>query len=486
MRLRSRRDLACLLSVVVLALGCSAEPPVNPNVNENPPTPKRAIFNLVHAVPDAPAVDLYVDAKKTQISVDYRKSSGNVEITPGVHKLELRATASPATDAPLFAADLTLQPDSRTLLTALGRVADKNGKTQFKVTATPFGTVENLNVKVRMLHASPSAPQMELLAADSTSMLLDVGFGMMSGFASHQALPAGAKLGIWSPSRKSDMKPPVQLAQVTIPGSVSNGAVLTVIAFGEINPLADDKKSLSASVLDETSGALIDLKFDISNVGPKATVNIVHASPDAPAVDVVRIGGTKLVSSLSYQTASPTVELAGDSYPVNLLRTSDGAKLATLNLKLLPGLRWTVVAQGLLSGGTTPLTVVALPQPSKVAGQTQWRLIHAAPGAPNVDLLAGESRLIANLGYGAVSEPQTVDIPVGILRLQNSVNVKQRWDVEIPQSVADNTKDEVVSLVASGLVGNIMTPLSVLAVIESTGSPTMAPTVIPLTTTPVM
>ena len=50
--------------------------------------------------------------------------------------------------------------------------------------------------------------------------------------------------------------------------------------------------------------------------------------------------------------------------------------------------------------------------------------------------------------------------------------------------VADNTKDEVVSLVASGLVG--MTPLSVLAVIESTGSPTMAPTVIPLTTTPVM
>jgi len=58
--------------------------------------------------------------------------------------------------------------------------------------------------------------------------------------------------------------------------------------------------------------------------------------------------------------------------------------------------------------------------------------------------------------------------------------------VEIPQSVADNTKDEVVSLVASGLVGNTMTPLSVLAVIESSGSPTMAPTVIPLTTTPVM
>ena len=71
-----------------------------------------------------------------------------------------------------------------------------------------------------------------------------------------------------------------------------------------------------------------------------------------------------------------------------------------------------------------------------------------------------------------------------MLRLQNSVNVKQSWDVEIPQSVADNTKDEVVSLVASDLLG--MTPLSVLAVIESTGSPTMAPTVIPLTTTPVM
>lgn len=479
MRLPSLRDLACLLSVVVLALGCSAEPPVNPNVTDNPPTPKLAIFNLVHAVPDAPAVDLYVDAKKTQISVDYRKSSGNVKITPGVHKLELRATASPATSEPVFAAELTLQPDSRTLLTALGRLTDKSGKTQFKVTATPFGTVENLNVKVRMLHAAPSAPEVDL-AMGNNSLLTDVGFGTVSGFSSLTELPATTKLGLRPRRSQTD------LVQITVPGSVSKGAVLTVIAFGEISPLADDKKFLSASVLDETTGALIDLPVAIGDQGPKASLFVLHASPDAPAVDLVTSSGTKLVTSLSYKDASPTVELAGGSYPVNVVRAGGTAKLATLNLKLLPGLRWTLVAQGLLSGGTSPLTVMALPQPSKVAGQTQWRLIHAAPGAPNVDLLAGMSRLIASLSYGAVSEPQTVDIPVGMLRLQNSVNVKQSWDVEIQQSVADDTKDEVVSLVALGLVGNTMTPLSVLAVIESSGSPTMAPTVIPLTTTPVM
>ncbi len=472
----------CLSSLTLLACGMETEKPMPNPPTQDPVVSKKATINVVHASPDAPAVDVYLNGQLAVKALDYRKNTGNVELDAGDYKVELRAAGAAATSAAVYTATVSLAKDSRTLVVAEGRLADAAGSaTAFRLTTLPFGTKDTAAVQVRLLHGSPSAPMVDL-AAGSSTLINDVKFGEASAFAKVSAdLAPKTALGV----RPGDAA--IDLAFVSTPdATIPRGAVLTAIAFGEINPLSPDNRFFAVSALNEDSGQLIDLSVQINDKAPKASFYVVHTSPDAPAVDVVTKGGDKLITGLAYRTVSTRLEVPGGVYPVEVRPTTQSTAVLSANVKLLPVLSWGLFAHGLAAGSAPAdrkLALSALPVGAKDAGgATRLRVVHASPDAPAVDVLAGGKALLSALPFPRATGYLDFagGLPATTLKVRASGQPKDLFDIVIETGVANATRGQNVTVFATGLVGTTPTSFQAVAVVE-TGT---QPTAVALPTTP--
>lgn len=474
--MRSSNWLACLgpLALFAATLGCNPEPLVNPNLTDGG-MQAPAFINLVHAATDVQMLDVYIDQQKQFSALGYRKNTGNKQITAAAHKVELRRAGEPATTPPLLTANLNLLPGSKTLLTALGRAADAGTPTGLQLVAAPYGTADSKSVKLRLQNAALAAPAVNLVSG-SNALTDAVAFAGTSGYGAVAQLPVATKFGLRPARIASD------LASVTLPAMASPGDVLTVIALGEIDPLSDDQHFLAAAVVDEGSGALVDLPLAINEGGPKGSLYVVHAAPDAPAVDVVIDKSGTSLTGLAYKNASKLVELAPGSYPVAVRLAGTMNTVLQATLKVLPGLHWTVLAHGLVAGGGgTPLRVSALPR--SVAAQTSWRLANLVPDVPRLVTIDAEPPL--EVAYGQASGVLAAALPTPVLSVQPADKSALGWNIDLPQMVLDAAQGQLVTVVATGTVKDAMKPLTVLAVLDSSATTMTAAQVLPLTVTPI-
>ena len=65
-----------------------------------------AQVRIAHFSPDAPAVDVYVDAKKVSNNVAYEKASNYLALPAGSHVVEIRATGTAPDSAPAVKASV--------------------------------------------------------------------------------------------------------------------------------------------------------------------------------------------------------------------------------------------------------------------------------------------------------------------------------------------------------------------------------------------
>lgn len=128
-------------------------------------------------------------------------------------------------------------------------------------------------------------------------------------------------------------------------------------------------------------------------------VRLVHASPDAPPVDV-SVGGEVVVSGLAFgEEASIPVEAAGD-YAVEIAAagndtetnetgTNESAVLFSENVTLEAGTDYTIAAAGEVTPGAStafePLVLVEN-ETTVGEGETAIGLVHLSPDAPAVDV----------------------------------------------------------------------------------------------------
>ena len=474
--MRSWNWLACLGPLVLSAatLGCTPDPVLNPNLTDGG-MQAPAFINLVHAATDVQMLDVYIDQQKQFSALGYRKNTGNKQITAATHQVELRRAGDPATTPPLLAANLHVLPGSRTLITALGRAGDAGTPTQLQLVAAPYGTADTKNVKLRLLNAAPAAAALGLFEG-SAERAEAVAFAATSGYGSVPQLPVATKLGL-RPSRSAG-----DLASVTLPAMAIPGDVLTVIALGELDPLSDDPHFLAATVVNEGSGALVDLPLAINESGPKGSLFLIHAAPDAPAVDVVIDKSGTSIDGLAYKGASKLVELAPGKYPVAVRPAGTMNTVLQATLKVLPGLHWTLLAHGLVAGGGgTPLRVSAQPRPPKA--QTSWRLANTVPDAPGLAVTPADPPLV--VAYGQSSAVMAAPLPEPDFTVQLVDMPLQRWNIAVPQTVLDAAKDQLVTVVATGTLKDMTKPLAVLAVLDNTATATMPAQVISLMAMPV-
>lgn len=189
-------------------------------------------------------------------------------------------------------------------------------------------TAQDDMAMVRVIHGLPDAPDVDIWvdgAAAITGPAFTEGTDYVelpAGDHQVQVVPAGGAL--------SDA---VIDATLTLEG----GAAYTVAAVGLVAAIA-------AEVYEDDMTAPAE---------GMAHVRVVHASPDAPAVDVAVTGAAVLIENLEFPSASAYMPVPAGSYDLDVRPTgTEDVALATPGFTAEAGMIYDVFAVGTLADGT--------------------------------------------------------------------------------------------------------------------------------------
>ncbi len=227
-------------------------------------------------------------------------------------------------------------------------------------------TFAQSNARVRVVHASPDAPAVDVYV-NGNKTLSDVSFFTASNYLN---VPASS-----------------YRFQVAAAGSPADQAVIDANGVA----LAAGKDYTVVAV--NTLSAIEPLVLEDNNAAPaagKAHVRFVHASPNAPAVDIKVAGGPTIFSNIAFKGVGTYTPVDAGTY--NLQVTPAGKSDVVLDLpgiKLDAGTVYTVYATGLVGGSPALAAQVTVDATPSSAAQTPQTLPTTAAGdeAPIAALL---------------------------------------------------------------------------------------------------
>ena len=326
-------------------LGDMADQPFEPLVLEDDNSEvgsDTARVRLVHASPDAPAVDVTLASNGDALydGVSYG-GSGYVEVPAGDYTLQVRGDTEDNDGDVAASFDVSLAGGQVYTAFAAGYLTpdDEPADTPFELVVAQDTEGEMMGggmASLRVAHMSPNAPNVDVYVDDS-AVLEDVPFGAVSGYLD---LSAGAHTVEVTAAGDPDTS--VFEGEV----SLESGQAYTVAAVGELGDMAD--QPFEPLVLED----------DNSEVGSDtARVRLVHASPDAPAVDVtLASNGDALYDGVSYGE-SGYVEVPAGDYTLQVrgdTESNDGDVAASFDLSLAGGQVYTAFAAGYLTPDDEP------------------------------------------------------------------------------------------------------------------------------------
>jgi hypothetical protein len=154
---------------------------------------------------------------------------------------------------------------------------------------------------------------------------------------------------------------------------------------------------------------------DDNNLAPasEAGVRVVHASPDAPSVDVL-VDDAAVLTGVPYLGSSTYLEVPSGSRNVKVNAAGTSSTVIDADLPLTAGADYTVIAGGLVSD-IAPI-VLEDDRSAPSSGNVKVRAVHGAPSAPAVDIyvtapgadLQAATPVLTSVPFGAASDYLTV------------------------------------------------------------------------------
>lgn len=380
------------------------------------PRPGMAMIRAIHASANAPAVDAYVKGNPTPVvtGLAYGQTSGWIEVPKGVYEIELRAAPSKASDPIAYVTGALDVPDGAMIsAVAAGLLGSTDTDASFRLLplVERFDMVPGGQALVRAVHAGADAPSVDLDVGND-----DPAGPELSGLARFAdsgaegiALPANSALAFGIAKGGS------RVTAFTTPKLPAGGQLL-VIATGLLGklPRANDGFALLAV---GPNGSVGFIKQD-------PIVYVLHASPDAPAVDGF-VGTAEIFDDLSFGELSKPIQVSPGEYTVDLFGAAAGSArpggkpAANGNTgMLLAGERYLTAATGLLGNETFQLAGYREGF-AQDDSQAVLRAIHSSPDAPAVDIgLVDDAHRIspvvfADLKFVGASAEDGVKVPAG-------------------------------------------------------------------------
>jgi hypothetical protein len=217
----------------------------------------------------------------------------------------------------------------------------------------------------------------------------------------------------------------------------------------------------------------------------EARIRVLHASPDAPAVDVY-LDGSEAISDLAFDEITDYVSVPAGSYTVEVFPAAadgTGDAVITADVTLSADTDYTVAAVGALAE-IEPLVLVD-DNSAPPAGQVRVRFVHASPDAPAVDIFAeGVGVVVSGAAFKDASE--YLAVPALTYNLEVRAAGTETVALALPGLALE--EGNVYSAFAVGLLEGepaLSAKLTVDATFEPTPTPTPTltptPTVVPVT-----
>jgi hypothetical protein len=231
---------------------------------------------------------------------------------------------------------------------------------------------------VRVTHASPDAPAVDVCVNGSVAFA-NLAFGKTTDYAK---LPAGSyDVQVYAAGSNCQGTPVIDAKGLTLEAKAYT--VMAIDTLAEIKPLI---------LVDNLSAPAAD----------KVHVRFVHASPDAPAVDITTADGTKVFSNVAFGESVDFTPLPAATYDLQARVAGTGTVALDLPDTTLPaGAILTVVAEGFAGGAEPKLGVQVISYPAMAAAPATLPVTGGETPANNnwLLLVAGVALVVTGLGW---------------------------------------------------------------------------------------
>ncbi len=425
-------------------------------------------LRALHASPDAPLVNIWIDGAPALPGVDFNQGSGFVKVGQAENVTETGADVNvqveailPGDDGVVLDADLPLEFGTETTVIASGTI-EGNDFGPILVTNPIGAPIAAGNFRAQVVHAAPNAPDVDVYVTALDGALegpVNGGTPLAFGASTGQLeVPAG-DYQIRVVALVAGEPVVYDSGEISLPA----GADLMIVATENVF-LGDS--AIQLMVLDGTAAT------PLYDAATPAAALAVHLSEDAPAVDILadvgssaEIEALKLVENLDY-TQSCALENIGapEAYTLSVVATGDTTSVLDIPYSAVVNEATAVIVSGLLSTSTLQAIPLAIDGRS-VFTEAKIRLTHGSPSTPNVDiyLLAAGTPID---GEGVA--PAFTDVPfgadTGVLSIDPSVN----YDVYVTATGSivpaisvtdfDTTPGQVLDIIARDATGEEVGP----------------------------
>ncbi|MCC5852524.1 MAG: DUF4397 domain-containing protein [Alkalimonas sp.] len=384
--------LAISAAMVSTLAACNSSSSDDSSISLPPVPPERsAELRVIHAVSDAPAVDIRLAGTDVVQGLDYAESSEKFTLIAANYAVEVRAILPGGERATVIGpatVGLTSQTDHKVF--AVGSAAD--GTIEPLIIADSKTSLASGNIRLQVVHASSAAPDVDIHVT-----------------APGDALSAPiATLGFKDYTAPIDVPAGDYQVRITLPGQdtvVFDSGPLDLAAGTDLVVAAINNRFAGDSPVSLLAVTPDGNFFDVMDANSKAAVRVVHGVSDAPAVDVLVNDEIRLVEDLAFPDFTGYLNVDPAEYNVKVAAHADNSIVAIdADLDLAAGVFYSVLALGSLGEEEiTPL--VLLDQPRRVATEAKVRIIHGSFLAPEVDIYVTETADISE------AEPAFSEVP---------------------------------------------------------------------------
>ncbi len=363
------------LAALTLALAAcgSSSSSSTPAPADPPPPASIATAQALHASPDAPPVIISFNGVPQPSETDFREGTRVLNITAGDVEIQVDGVLPGGNATVIGPVTVPFEADTFYRVIAVNDVANVEPIIlEEPETDVPAGTV-----RLRVLHAAPMAPEVDVyLTAPGADLTASAPVGTFE---------FGGDLG---PAEVSAGDYQIRVTVAGDPAAVAfDSGTVTLDGGGNLLVAAVENTTTGASPISLVvmPAAQVDA-FTLHDINTPADIRVVHASPDAPAVDIVVNDdfGAPLVSSLSFPDFTDFVSVPPDTYNVKVAPSGTQNAVIDADLDLEAAIRYSVLAVNTLGAGIEAL--VATDDPRRVSTEAKVRIIHGSPAAGNVDI----------------------------------------------------------------------------------------------------
>ncbi len=405
-------SLIAAVTAIAVFSGCDSE-----DTTTNPTSMGTATVLVSHASPDAPAVDLLVDNVVVGTGLTFPNNTGYLTVNAGTRNVKVRVSG---TTTNVIDANLPIAANTNYTVFAVDSVA----KLSTVILTDDLSAPAAGKAHVRFVHLSPNAPAVDIALQGGAVVFPNTAFKGSTVFTPLDAGTYNLEVRLAGSSTVVLSLPNVTFA---------DGGIYTVFARGFVNGAAN--QALNAqTIVNKMSTA-------------SAKVMAVHASPDAPGVDLLvdnAISGT----NLTFPNNSGYLNVPAGSRNIKVNVTGTSTTVINATLPLDAGAAYSVFASDSVSSIESLVLVDNLSTPA--AGKAHVRFVHLSPNAPAVDVaLQGGAVVFGNKSFKEYTEFTPLDAATYNLE----VRLEGTSTVVLPLPNVTLEAGKIYTVFAKGFVG---------------------------------